>query len=718
MARIWSFGLLLWVCLMTIAVSGPAHASSDSTCYPRWSIKQSEMNGCSSTALLSPGNDTRVNMLMLLHDRHGAVGSIDISDYDALERQGEAQPFGFATFANALGPKRAEPEVGAQTDNNDFAFGTRCMTNDSGAYGYITALAKAKAVPTDERATLSAIRTMMKPRCIDGETAKLLVTQGTAGVKSKEGQNFARYLIGAAAFYDGDYDGASSAFAGTLKTGSPWLAQAVSYMIGRAALNKATSGAFDAYGSLNKDKANADALRAAEQAFAAYIKTYPAGEYTASARGLLRRVYWLGDKTDQLIAEYVAAFAQGDSTKRNISLAELVQEADIKMLDHLSLDRVRDPLLLAVLDLKAMRHDDDPQTNDYGGPPITRATLEGQRGTFAGNEALFTYLLAVHAYYVEDNADQVLRVIPANMGNDGTGYLDFSRHLLRALALDQKGDAGARGALISLIPAGKKPFQRGSAELALAMHLERNKSLDLVFAKGSPVRDGDIREILLRYTAGPDVLRGRVIDQGTVPRERAVALFALLYKQITRGRYADFVRDLALIPGNTKPRAEDDYTTPAYTQVATFNWAGSAKGYACPSIRSVAGSLAVTRNDPKSLLCLGDFVRLNDLDPGYYGVASDLDTIPPPTELGGTRSLFPGKAFSRLEIYKQLLSRPDIAANERAYALYRAVNCYAPSGYNSCGGVEVDVAQRKAWFQQLKRGYPNSPWAKGLQYYW
>ena len=52
----------------------PAQASADSTCYPDWKIRQTDLNGCSSTALLSPGNDTRVNLLMLLHDRHGSVG--------------------------------------------------------------------------------------------------------------------------------------------------------------------------------------------------------------------------------------------------------------------------------------------------------------------------------------------------------------------------------------------------------------------------------------------------------------------------------------------------------------------------------------------------------------------------------------------------------------------------------------------------------------------
>lgn len=44
--------------------------------------------------------------------------------------------------------------------------------------------------------------------------------------------------------------------------------------------------------------------------------------------------------------------------------------------------------------------------------------------------------------------------------------------------------------------------------------------------------------------------------------------------------------------------------------------------------------------------------------------------------------------------------------------------CYSPSASNSCGGDGVDVAQRKVWFDRLKRDYPQSPWAKKLRYYW
>ena len=65
-----------------------------------------------------------------------------------------------------------------------------------------------------------------------------------------------------------------------------------------------------------------------------------------------------------------------------------------------------------------------------------------------------------------------------------------------------------------------------------------------------------------------------------------------------------------------------------------------------------------------------------------------------------------------------MIAGVNTTAADRAYALYRAVNCYAPSRINRCGGTEVPPAQRKAWFQRLHTDFPASHWAEALEYYW
>jgi hypothetical protein len=701
----------LFLATMMLAWAGTAHASADSTCYPNWKLIQPDYNGCSSTALLSPGNDTRVNLLMLLHDRHGSVGPASKYAYDIPERRGEAEPFDWASFAYKLGPSPA----GAEDDETgSFPFGTRCMSSMAGGAGFIGAVAKAKGVSNDEKATLTAVRTALIPECSGDAKATQVVEQGLSLVKSKEGRAFASYLIGAAAFYDGNFDSAQTLFAQIGKSESAWLKEAAAYMLGRNALNEATLAAFDEYGGLSGEGGNKALLAEAEAAFKAYLKIYPVGQYAPSARGLLRRAYWLGKDFERLLSEYAAQFAIADPARRNLSFPDLVQEIDIKLLGDLKPENASDPMLLAILDLRAMRFADDPKYADYGTPPITRAALDAQRSKFAGNETLFGYLQAVHALYVAKKPAEVLKLIPA--GSPDGSYLGYSRQLLRAVALDAAGDAAARPALVALVAAAKKPHQRGSAELALALHDERAKAVDNVFATNSVIRDPDVREILLRYHAGPALLRKQAA-KGASTREQQAATFTLLYKDVTRGAYTDFLRDLALVPENARPKPREDYTTPVYADPAMFRWQGSSE-FVCPPLKAVVTMLATNPKDAKGQLCLGEFVRLSGFDPDWYGVTQALDDRPAADELGGAPSAFPGKRFSRLAAYKELIASKATAPDNRAYALYRAVNCYAPAGYNGCDSTEATKAQRKAWFDQLKGQYPASVWAKKLRYYW
>ncbi len=698
--------------MLMLAWSGTSYASSDATCYPEWKVKQGEYKGCSGTALLSPGNDSRINLLMLLHDRHGAVGPAGnyALGYGVVDRRGEAEPFDWTTFAHALGP----PERAEDDERGNFPFGTRCMSNMVGSAEFIDSVSKAKGLTAEEQATLTAVRIGLNPQCLAGTTASI-TRDALALVKSKTGRAFAEYLIGAASFYDGDFETARQTFVDIGKANSPWLAEARAYMLARVSLNQATLTSFDEYGGLAKDQSEPGLLDNAYNDFQAYLKAYPQGRYAASARGLLRRVYWLGQDQERLTNEYAVLFRQ-PATKGN-SFPDLVQEIDIKLLADLKTsDRVNDPMLLATLNLRAMRRPDDPKMADYGPPPITRAALDAQRSKFAGNEALFGYLQAVHAFYVANNPAEVLRLIPASPSADSS-YLGFSRQLLRTLALDASGNAAARPELVALVAAATKPHQRGSAELALAMHDERAKAIENVFATNSAIRDPDVREILLRYTAGPSLLQRQAVSKTASEREQRVAFFTLLYKQLTRGAYPDFLRNAALVPSGAKPLELSDYRASRYTDLGLFNWAGS-KEFACPSIRSVATTLSAKPKDVRSLLCLGEFVRLNGLDPDFYGVTYALDELPNRDELGGTPSLFPGTRFSRLSAYRVIAADATAAPENRSYALYRAINCFYQSANNQCDSTEVTKAERKAWFDQLNRQYPTSVWAKKLRYYW
>jgi hypothetical protein len=57
-------------------------------------------------------------------------------------------------------------------------------------------------------------------------------------------------------------------------------------------------------------------------------------------------------------------------------------------------------------------------------------------------------------------------------------------------------------------------------------------------------------------------------------------------------------------------------------------------------------------------------------------------------------------------------------SNARAYALFRAVRCFEPSGSNDCGNQNIPSSTRKEWFRMLHKEYPDSVWAKSSKYYW
>ena len=700
-----------------------AMASTDSGCRQRWAINQGEYPGCNGTAMLSPANDSRTNLLMLLHDRHGAVGptELDVRDRGWNPRRGDARPFDYYGFARALSDYGRRPaDLAAEASreaSHDDESGTRCNSNTGGTAAFIAALSATRSLRAEDAALLAAARQNLQPRCAAQERAAASIAAMLTGVRSAKGRAYATYLNGAAAFYDGDWIAARAAFTATSSADVPWVAEAARYMLGRVEINRASEGATGQYGDFDRNAADAGAVAAALRELNAYLQAYPQGRYAVSARGLLRKGNWLAGRRDALLSLYLWQFEQRDPAQRTGSLADLVQEMDGKLLPDLDIASVTDPTLLAVLDLKSMRIADDPDEQRFVGPLISRATLDGQRHHFAGHEALHAYVLAVHALYVADDPAAALRLIPVTGDPAANGYLGYSRRMLRALAMNELGTAGGRAALVAMVRADGKPFQRGTAELALAMHDERSNGLERVFASDSAIRDPEIREILLRYGAGPALLRQQAHNRAIPQRERTTAQFALLYKQLTRGAYADFVSDLGRLSPLT-PAANDESTGQTdLAHVDIFAWAGS-QDFACPALVAIAQQLAQNPNQARSRMCLGEFIRLNNLDPSYWGATTALDVAPDPDELGGAPTRFPGTRFSRLAAYRSIIADARTTDEDRAYALFRAVNCFAPSTFNGCDATEVPLTQRRAWFNLLKTRYPRSRWAMELRYYW
>jgi hypothetical protein len=515
------------------------------------------------------------------------------------------------------------------------------------------------------------------------------------------GREFGSYIAGANTFYAGDFPAALTHFSGLKNSANPWLKETALYMVGRTLLNSAQRQAFGEWGDLKLDKVDKDNLRGAEDGFNQYLHDFPHGLYAASAQGLLRRVYWLGNDQTRLADAFDSALADQEQGASNVTVVDLVLEADAKLLSSVNIDRIKSPRLLAIVDLMQMRSEIPQNGAATVHVLLTLADLEKQKNRFAGNQALYEYLLAAFHIYVDNQPAAALALLP-NLPDTPLSYLAFSQQTMRVLALDATRQFDEeRKLLLKMLPLARLPLQSEQLQLALARVDVETGHADRVFAPESPIRESAIRMIVVEYTASAEMLRQRVKD----PKENAdvavAALYTLLYKELTDEKYQAFQADLAIVPPHP-PDVLIPFVSPRE---------GKSSGYQCASLREVAAALQHDGSDARSLNCVGELVR-------NHGVHYGQDARPPKTDLGGSDSLFPGTDYSRMDSYLKVIANKQADGDARAYALFRAVRCYAPSGENDCGNQKIPQSTRKQWFEILHKEYPDSVWAKSLKYYW
>lgn len=694
--------------LGSLGVGTALWACADSSCYPGWQLGALEYD-CAGRALISPGNDTRINLVMLMQSIQPGAALPAEARVDANDPQ-----FGqvFVSWEGLRASLWPEPAV-AEPEYDD----KKCYEAMPGSADFLAAMAAEKGVPAAERATLTTLRETAG--CHEGEW-------NDAGISSQQGRTFLAYLKAADAFHKADYAAAEAGFAALAKAGNPWIAETACYMPIRIGLRRAAATSLDEWGDFaGPDKVDRAALASAARAIDAYLAAYPKGRYAASAQGLKRRVAWLGGDTDTLVGAYEALLKSTPAS--SVAAAYLAEEIDRKLLDREDAAAVvarqgKAPLLLALADLKQMRPVLDGSENTR--PGLSAETLVAHKPQLSGYPDLYGLLEAMRITYAGENARPILSILPDAARAKGMTPLAFSRQFVRGQALSALRDPNEAGFWRELIGAASPFHQRPLAELGLALRWQRDGRVDQVFAIGSPVQEQSIREVLLQTIASPAILRASAADASRSAHERDVARFALLHKDLTRGAFADFTRDVALVPVD----ANVDGGLWGFAQqervpVGLFTRGQWSDGFACPAIAQTAAVLARNPADQRARLCLGDFWRLNGFDGFALHAAGNGANV-----LGSAPDQFPGKAGYRDAIYAAIIADKAAPADLRAYALYRAVRCYAPAGYNGCAGparttAELEAAQvplsvRKGWYDELKKRYPQSQWAKALRFYW
>jgi len=697
-----------------------AGASGDYGCAASWTLT-APGSDCANRIVIGPGNDTRANLLLLLRDRAGLDGQelAYPSDEWLVADQGRT----FFEWGQLVATLYPAPEGGDDyADNGEFQ-GSRCQSVKAGGEQFLAAVERNRRIGAGDRESLAK-----------GRIELLRLCQGTAGYSaggaaaaeislphtfaSPQAREFGTYLAGAAAFYAGDWRGGRERFASLRTAKDEWVRETALYMLARNALGEAAASGITEWGDFDTDAADKELAQRADAALEAYVKAYPDGRYTASATGLTRRAQWFGGTLGKQGAAYARKLASIDAG--TLAAVDLIEEIDDKFLLRQQAGKaIEDPWLLATHDLMRMRtslETDEEDTSHWmrhETPLLTAEELAGQAPAFANNPDLYAFLKANYAFYIDRDYRAVLQLLPDDARRPEYTPLQFSRQALRGMALAELGDRNEAGFWQELLRGAKGVYQRPTAELGLALNWERNGQVATILGAGSPIEDERIRSIVLAHSAGPDVLRAVAQATSRSQRERDLALFVLLYKQLARGSYAAAVRDLSLVgPGaSTEGWFFWDVSEAAEIPVGMFTRGQFSDGYACPALPETVARLARNADDVKGRLCLGDFYRLNGFD------ELDLDDAQAAGELGSFAE-YPGEPIPRSQLYASVIAEPGVSRDDRAYALYRAVQCYAPVGNSSCGGENVPPEQRRAWFRRLKGEFANTRWGREAEYYW
>ncbi len=700
-----------------LASAAPAFASFDmEDC--KWSDEHCLLKG---DPVLTPGNDSRDNLLRLLSEAKSftlPVQSIpaDITrsrdvyfayhpEWDDLEDPAPAavdKPAEESPLNKQLAALQLEP---VETDQ-DGEQENRFVSNNAGSLSqFFAALLADDSLTAEQRHALAQARLGLYAGASDEQISASLATlpADSAALLYKT------YLTGAARFYAGDYEGADRAFAPLIDSDRPWLAETAHYMLMRTALNKSSQNSMGEYGDFTIDRIDRPAAEQAQKAAQAYLQRWPEGRYADSTRGMLRRINWYLQAWPQLAGLYEQQFQHAADAG---ALRGLVIEYDNVYGMQFNGRAVREafpdaPLISYIELLRALRLNSDEK------PTLTQDDLNSSKPAFEqrGKLALWRNL-QLNLWQATDNNAAILQAVKPAEQLPPHDILAFSEQILYGEALmAQKQWPAARDFWLKLLKLSQDAEQQQYVQAKLAATLVFSGDTEAIFAADSAITNLRFRSRVLKTVASPERLRQQA-SQGPNNEERTIALHTLLVRDLTENRFSDWLKDRKLASAITHPvlgKAFDD------VNLSAFDWNGDAaeNGYVCRSLNETVHVLSQNANDAHALNCLGEFFRTSNTHVDLWKDSAGNDVL----EMAIHRKT-PYGQFDRQAYYQQVIAAPKAEPEDKSYALYRAIMCYAPSGMNECGGADVDKAQRKSWFSQLKTQYPGSPWAQKLKYYW
>ncbi|MEG1419118.1 MAG: hypothetical protein RSA95_04940 [Citrobacter sp.] len=684
----------------------------------KWSDESCLLKGI---PVLSPENDSRDNLLRLLSQEKSFALPVQSLPADLTRSRDyyfayhpqwdEITPPAAATVEqradDTLARQMAELQIAAgEITTDDAEHENRHVSNNTASVSqFFAALLADTTLTVEQRQALSRARLGL----LSGATAEQIVSSLATIPADSSAQQYKTYLIAAARFYEGDYANAQQNFTQLATSDRPWLAETAQYMLMRTALNKSSQNSVGEYGDFDSAKINRQDASQAQTQTQAYLQRFPQGLYADSARGMLRRINWYLQAWPPLAGLYEQAFQQTtDAQQLRKTVIEYDNVFGMQFLEQSAVETFPDAPLISYIELlRALRLNNDNK------PTLTQAQLDANKAVFEkGGKLPLWRDLQLNLWMATGNYAAIVQAVTPAQKLPAHDILAFGEQVLYGEALmGQQQWPAARTFWQQLLKLSQDPEQQQYVQAKLAATLVYSGDVAAIFAPDSAVTNLRFRSQVLKAQATPELLRQQA-TQGPNNEERTIALHTLLVRDLTENRFTDWLNDRKLASTITPPVISESF---ADVNLSTFDWNGDAAqaGYTCRSLDETVTVLSKKADDAHALNCLGEFFRTSQTHVDLWTDSAGNDVL----ESAISRKE-PFGQFDRQSYYQQVIASPKAEVEDKSFALYRAIMCYAPSGSNECGGEEVDKSQRKSWYTQLKSQYPGSPWAQKLKYYW
>ncbi|CAM4282514.1 hypothetical protein [Serratia silvae] len=714
------------------AISGTSQfalASSDET-----GCGWSDYCSMSGVPYLAADNDTRVNLLMLAAGMHNLPVTLSSLPQDISRNRG----YTFGVFPGAAAPATDQATAPAQTavpqENPLNAQALSLGIKPSGLTG-VTEENEGRWVSNNSDSLSQFFQALLADRQLDQAERDLLALRRAKIYRSEaqleqflplmanyaEGSHaaaFRDYLTSAELFYQGQFADADSGFQRLKESDQHWVAETAAYMLFRVALNQITENATDQYGMFDPQRANKEAGALALQRAQAYLAAYPQGEYVDSVQGLQRRVNWYLSDWPRLAQLYETEIAAATDIN---TLSAMIDEGDQILLsrniaynseDKPFVSNADAPLLTFTQTMKWLRQ---YNLDNQSMPKVTDEMLQGYKPMFvAANQLpLWEYMHNAWLFYQQKDYAAVAKAIQPAAQLTANDLIAFSQQILYGNALVMQGNwQGAEAHWRHLLSLKLNPYQQQYVQLMLATALVQENKAAAIFAPNSPINNLRYRSVVLKSLANKALLQQQAAGAPN-DEEKTIALHTVLFKDLMVGDYQGFIDDSQLkknIKQTPDPQVFGDVA------LSVFDWDGgqTEPGYFCASLAANVAVLAKNKADPHAMNCVAEFLRTTFADintEAEMGANEGLDDL-------ARTELYKDKAHGRLKYYQQVIADPKAEPEDKTYALYRAVMCFSPSGYNRCDRQEISQKTRQRWFNLLKSQYKGNQWEQKLKYYW